>query len=161
MSDDHALFANKIKSVRLELDDGELAETDETRYLKNDVKEYQCECGKTFLSRSEAREHLEEVQQDRIYKAVYKRMYEVARDPRPIMFQIDMRRQIHSIGPREAIEHHADIDAEWSVDDAHKIARHFLKAWVGTYDDYQACYDVDDVDEYDGLKEIMEEVDGD
>ena len=158
MSDDHALFANKIESVRLELDDGELAETDETRYLKNDVKEYQCECGKTFLSRSEAREHLEEVQLDRVYKAVYKEMYEMVRDPRPIMFQMDMRRGIHCIGPREAIEHHADTDAEWSVDDAAKIARHLLQSWVDTYNDYEETYDNRDVDEYDGLETIIAQV---
>lgn len=71
-------------------------------------------------------------EEDRVYEAVYRQMYETVRDPRPVLYQVMMEGEICWTSPKEYIEQETDMD--WEMDNVDDIATVLIEAWLGADD---------------------------
>lgn len=79
--------------------------------------------------------------QDAVYEAVYRRMYEVVRDPRPVMYQLAMETEYACTPPHEWLSREGD--PEWTLENTEKLADALIEAWVASYRDCEECYTIE------------------
>ena len=107
----------------------------------------------------------EEYQEERVYRAVYERMYELCRDIRHVKYQMLTEEEPKMSSPKKHVEYTAGID--WTMDNVERIAFELVKASVGAVDNCKYPdeeYPDDSIEGHDReheLRAIVDAVEGD